>query len=69
MAQQVPHTIEVEITPEGEIKATVKGVPGPKCGELSAFLDGLGTVVEDSHTPDYYRQQAAGNRVTTGRFA
>ena len=63
---QVPHTIEVEITPEGEIKATVKGVNGPKCGELSAFLDDLGTVVEDQRTSDYYRSQTVGTRVKTG---
>jgi len=66
---QVPHTIEVEITETGEVKATVKGVAGSKCGELSAFLDELGTVLEDQRTPDFYRQQTVGTRVTTGRVA
>jgi hypothetical protein len=37
-----PHTIQIEITPEGKVKATVEGIAGPQCGPLSAFLDALG---------------------------
>jgi hypothetical protein len=67
--QPIPqHTIQVTITETGEIKATVQGVNGPTCGQLSAFLDELGKVVEDQRTPDFYRQQAvtSGQRLTTG---
>jgi len=55
MSQQ-PHTIEIVITPDGEVKATVQGIKGPSCGEASAFLDRLGEVVEDRDTAEYYEQ-------------
>jgi len=54
------HTITVKIFPDGKITSKEEGVSGPKCKELSAFLDDLGVVVEDTNTPDFYKpdQQA-----------
>ncbi len=59
-------TIDVEITEAGEVRAAVNGVAGPACGELSAFLDQLGAVVEDSPTPDFYQAVAADDQVRLG---
>ena len=61
-----PVTIDVEITPGGEVKTTVNGVSGPQCGPLSEFLNKLGEVVEDSPTPDFYQAVSVGDQVTTG---
>jgi hypothetical protein len=61
-----PVTIDIEITPDGEIKSTVSGVSGPQCGPLSEFLDKLGEVVEDSPTADFYQTASLGDQVTTG---
>ena len=47
------HSIEVEISPTGEITATVKGVTGTACTQISAWLDKMGEVVEDKHTIDF----------------
>ncbi len=58
----IPHTIDVVIGADGQVHATVQGVNGPQCGDLSKFLDELGTVVEDNRTPEYYRRQAVVNR-------
>ena len=59
------HTIEVVITEDGEIKATVQGVAGPACEDLSRFLDQLGEVVEDKKTPDFYQAVQSIGYVTT----
>ncbi len=45
------YTIEIEIK-EGKVHATVKGVDGPQCGDLSRFLDQMGTVETDQPTAD-----------------
>lgn len=52
MANQ-PHTIEVEILPDGQVKGAVKGVTGKSCTALSAWLDEIGEVTVDRHTADY----------------
>lgn len=49
-------TIIVDIDATGNVKATVEGVAGPACGEISAFLDGLGIVTRDENMPDFYQQ-------------
>ncbi len=54
-----PHTIEIEITPQGEVKATVQSVKGAACVDISKFLDELGDVVEDRATAEMYEQPAA----------
>ena len=55
---QQPHTIQIQITPEGKVVGQVKGVSGPACAPLSAWLDQLGVVESDSQTPDYRRQSS-----------
>ena len=61
------YTIELEIK-DGKVHATVKGVAGPKCGELSKFLDQLGEVEKDEQTPDFQKRvtTTAGSRLKGG---
>ncbi len=54
--QKPPHTIKIEISPEGEVKATVQGVKGAACTDISKFLDELGNVIEDQATAEMYEQ-------------
>ncbi len=58
-----PHTIEITVQPDGKIVGEVKGVAGAHCAPLSAWLDELGEVEEDRHTPDYHRRPAQTVRV------
>lgn len=60
-------TINVEIDEQGNVKATVEGVAGPACAEVSAFLDRLGPVEVDENTPDFY-QQTVGQAQLYGGF-
>lgn len=55
--------LEIEITPSGEVKVTVKCVPGQACIEETKFLeDALGNNIKDRQlTSDYYQPG-----VTTG---
>ncbi len=63
------YEIEIEIAPNGDIKAIVKGVKGSACRPLSAWLDELGIVTDDRDTPEMQqrvciapiRQQVGGN--------
>jgi len=48
-----PHEITIIITEDGHIESTVGGVDGPSCGELTKWLEELGTVEVDSQTPDF----------------
>ncbi len=48
------YTIEIEIR-DGKVHATVKGVDGPKCGDLSRFLDQMGAVEVDQPTADFQK--------------
>ncbi len=54
-----PHTINIEISPEGKVKGEVKGVNGPHCAPLSEWLDELGEVLEDRKTLDYNKPDTA----------
>jgi len=61
-----PHTITLQITPDGKIIGEVKGVAGPHCAPLSAWLDELGLVEIDSPTPDYRKAPTVHTTLTTG---
>ena len=61
------HTIDVVITDTGDIESTVKGVDGPECGKLSAWLDKLGVVEVDEKTKDYYKKAKQTTRLRAGR--
>lgn len=61
------HTIEVEITVVNGlpvIKTETKGVFGPSCEELTAWLATLGEEIEHGRTPDFSRGQAVGARTS-----
>lgn len=59
--------IDIEIAPDGEVKATVRGVKGKQCGLLSQFLDALGNVTHDGDTPEALQRedQSLGTRLGT----
>lgn len=61
------YTIEIIIAPDGTTKTTVKGIKGPKCKDVSAWLDTVGKVTHDSETPEF--RQVDNQQVTrsTGR--
>jgi hypothetical protein len=59
------HTIIIEIAPDGKVTGEVKGVTGKQCGSLTKWLDEIGEVLEDKHTPDYFKD--AKQTVTTGK--
>lgn len=61
MAPQAKHSIEIVITADGTITGEVKGVKGTSCSDISKWLDELGEVTEDRHTPDFYQRETAQN--------
>lgn len=61
------HTIIIEIGEDGSITGEVKGVTGKSCSDISKWLDELGEVTEDRHTPDYYKPDQSIRR--TGKIA
>ena len=65
MNQQIPHTIIITIDENGKLSGEVKGISGPHCGPLSAWLDELGEVIDDRQTPDY--RKPAQQSVVIGR--
>lgn len=49
--------MEIEILPSGEVKLTVKCVPGAACEAVSAAIEqSLGTVKDRQHTSEYYEE-------------
>ncbi len=53
MAQKVE--LEVEISQDGEVSFTVKGLKGNGCMDLARQLEeALGEVQEKTRTPEYY---------------
>jgi hypothetical protein len=62
-----PHTIEVVIDKDGKIHSEVKGVFGPSCSKLSAWLDEMGTVLEDRKTKDHDKKDGQGVTIGTGK--
>jgi len=61
-----PHSIEIEIAPDGTMESTVDGVAGPNCHELTLWLEQLGTVVEDRPTDEFYQMDGLANGLTLG---
>lgn len=49
------HEIDISIDEIGHITATVGGVSGQACSDISKWLDQIGVVTEDRHTQDYYK--------------
>lgn len=54
------YEIRVTVSKDGKVTAEVRGVEGPQCQELSAFLNALGKVEIDIQTPDYRKQPRQG---------
>lgn len=54
------YEIRVTVSKDGKITSEVRGVEGPQCHELSAFLNQLGKVEVDLQTPDYRKQPRQG---------
>lgn len=53
----VRQEIDIEITPDGEVKLKVRGAPGGQCLELTKALEAsLGVVLEREMTSEYYQQ-------------
>lgn len=48
-----PHSLTIEIAPNGEIKSTVHGVAGADCSKISEWIDSLGNVTRDEKTLDW----------------
>ena len=60
------HTITIEISADGQISGEVHGVKGTSCSDITKWLDELGEVKEDRHTPDYY-QRETGQQIKVGK--
>lgn len=53
-------TIELIVSPQGEVKATAKGFAGPSCTQATDFLaKALGQVTADVKTDDFYKTEVA----------
>jgi DUF2997 family protein len=61
--------LEIEITPTGEVKVTVKCVPGQACVEETKFLEeALGNDIKDRQlTSDYYQTGVTSSTGVTSR--
>lgn len=46
--------IEISIGPDGKIAYTIKGIKGSACDSISAILEQLGKVEEETKTGEYY---------------
>jgi hypothetical protein len=63
-----PHTIEIEIDLNtGALKSTVKGLKGKSCTIASKWVDNLGTVTRDEHTPEYWEEPKRSITVGTNK--
>lgn len=47
--------ITFTVAPDGTVTSVVNGVAGPKCTDLTKFLDALGQVTEDRKTSEFYQ--------------
>lgn len=51
--------IEIQINPDGTLEYTIKGVKGGACESISALLEQLGKVEQETHTGEYYEQDVS----------
>ncbi len=59
--------MEIQILPSGEVKITVKCVPGAACEAVSAALEqSLGSVKDKQRTSEFYEEVATETQ-TVGR--
>lgn len=50
--------IEIIVTPDGEVRVTVKGVKGKSCVDFTKWLEeGLGDVAERKLTSEFYERE------------
>jgi hypothetical protein len=48
--------IEIKILPDGRVEYTIKGMKGGACESISALLEQLGKVEQETRTGEYYEQ-------------
>ena len=54
----VKRELQIEITPDGEVKITVKGTAGSECLELTKALEQeLGVVVDRQMTSEFFQPE------------
>ena len=60
-------TIEVTISPSGDVKVETKGVVGKGCQALSqAIEDAIGATVDNRKKPEFFQQAPAGQQASAG---
>jgi hypothetical protein len=58
--------LQIEITPDGEVKLTVKGAAGDACLDLTRQLEEeLGVVVDRQKTSEFYQSENTVTDVVT----
>lgn len=60
-------TLNITISPNGQVTSEVKGVAGPGCEQLQQWLAELGDVTVDRRTPDYYQRVEQSPRARIGQ--
>ncbi len=48
------HRVIITIAPGGKVASRVEGIAGPSCGDVSRWLNSLGTVEHTEDTPEAY---------------
>jgi len=57
-------TIELIVTPSGEVTVQTKGFNGSSCRDASRFIEeALGKRTGEQLTPEYHQQQVVGQQV------
>lgn len=61
-------TIEVVVSPTGDISIDAVGFKGADCDQATKFLEeALGTVAVKSKKPEYHQRQSTANQQKVGR--